>query len=220
MSSLDPDSRTLVLVPTRRELSAIYDPQIDNVRWESCGFGMAAAGARSGMLLGRWKPSHVVLAGIAGTYNGRLEVGSAYAFASVGCYGIGVGTRGNFQTGPECGLPYWEGPSPSIGDELWLDIAETPISQVGGGPLLTVATASSDAHDCEWRLAKFSRAVAEDMEAFAVAVACRFAEIPLTVLRGISNQAGDRNHQHWRFEESLASTKRLCAAVLTGLQKS
>jgi futalosine hydrolase len=43
------------------------------------------------------------------------------------------------------------------------------------------------------------------MEAFGVAFACHLARVPLTVVRGISNAAGNRDKGDWRLDEALTS---------------
>ncbi len=59
----------------------------------------------------------------------------------------------------------------------------------------------------------FPKAVAEDMEGYAVALACRLHDVPLTIIRGISNQAGDRNHDGWQVAEALQSAAELFGEV-------
>ncbi len=41
------------------------------------------------------------------------------------------------------------------------------------------------------------------MEGFAVALACRFAGVPLAIVRGISNAVGDRRFERWQMPEAL-----------------
>jgi len=45
--------------------------------------------------------------------------------------------------------------------------------------------------------------IAEDMEGFGVALACRLHCIPLATVRGLSNVAGDRRHAGWEVERAL-----------------
>jgi futalosine hydrolase len=75
--------------------------------------------------------------------------------------------------------------------------------------LLTVCAASANAVDVADRLRRFPLAVAEDMEAFSVAVACRMAQIPLAVIRGISNMAGDRDKANWNVAAALEAAANL-----------
>lgn len=75
--------------------------------------------------------------------------------------------------------------------------------------LLTVCSASGSREDVADRLRKFPHAVAEDMEAFSVALACRMAKVPLTVIRGISNMAGDRDKANWNVTGALEAAAEL-----------
>jgi nucleoside phosphorylase len=50
------------------------------------------------------------------------------------------------------------------------------------------------------------------METWAVALACRDADVPLTVLRAVSNEAGVRDRSEWSFNLAL---KNLQKAMLT-----
>ncbi|NBP89418.1 MAG: futalosine hydrolase, partial [Planctomycetia bacterium] len=55
---------------------------------------------------------------------------------------------------------------------------------------------------------------AEDMEGFAVALACRLAGVPCQIIRGISNRAGDRDKAHWQIEPALRAVAKQAKAVL------
>jgi len=52
------------------------------------------------------------------------------------------------------------------------------------------------------------------MEGFSVAAACRFAGIPLRIVRGISNQAGDRNKENWRVRDAMHAVEKSILKVL------
>ena len=170
-----------------------------------CGFGPIAAAARAAALIGELKPSRVVLAGIAGTYRESLRVGSAYEFDSVSSHGVGVGSGNEFVTAGEMGWRQFHDstrPDLNLTDTLEL----SPISKAtSAGMLLTCCSGSADLQDAAIKKSKFPGAVAEDMEAFGVAVSCTIAGVPLSVIRGISNRAGDRDHAGWKVGEALAA---------------
>jgi len=42
-------------------------------------------------------------------------------------------------------------------------------------------------------------------QGFAVAAACRLQNVPLRVVRGISNIAGDRDHSQWKIADAMNS---------------
>lgn len=57
-------------------------------------------------------------------------------------------------------------------------------------------------------------AAAEDMEGFAVAMACRLRGVPLDIVRGISNAAGDRDRSHWQVSAALEAAGRLALQIM------
>jgi len=154
-----------------------------------------------------------VLVGIAGAYDEeRHAVGSALAFTRVAIDGIGVGQGAGFRASPRLGFPQWPGSNdtPPIEDELEL-------SAPAGAPpalLLTTCAASDGPEHARERLERFPRAVAEDMEGFAVALACALEGVPATVVRGISNRVGERDAARWRIPAALAAARRLAMDLL------
>ena len=82
--------------------------------------------------------------------------------------------------------------------------------------LLTVTAAAAGPEDVRLRKAMFPEASAEEMEGFAVALACRLFRIPCTIIRGISNTAGDRDKAHWQIEAPLAAAADLVLRILGG----
>ena len=209
--------KTLVLVPTDRERRLLSSSlAAGGRRIELCGFGPVAAAARTAALIATHAPERVLLVGIAGRLDARLDIGAAYRFDRVACYGVGAGSGDGFVPAEALGWRQWPGdppdPAAAVGDMI-----ELP-AHVGGVPahglLLTACTASATAEDVLRRMTLFPAAVAEDMEGFAVALACRLAGVPLTIIRGISNTAGDRDHARWRVPEALAAAAALSLQTL------
>jgi len=224
--------RHLIIVPTdleRRELAPLLGG--DGATVALCGFGIVAAAARTAQLVARERPERVILAGIAGRYDddpaGDDEpgaapvagpaVGAAACFDAVACHGIGVGTGDRFTAAAALGWPQWPGdppdPTAAIGDRITCRLprsADVPRA----GVLLTVAASSADADDARLRRMLFPAAVAEDMEGFAVALACRLAGVPCTIVRGISNVAGDRDKTRWQTTAALAAAAGLVRRLL------
>lgn len=202
---------TLVLVPTALErglLDAEADLSVANeIVIELVGFGPIAAAARAAQLLARYRPRRALLVGLAGGLASDVALGTAYEFDSVAIYGVGAGSGDAHLPASEMGWRQWS-ESPCISDTIHL----------GGPPLhrqlLTVCAAAADAHEAETHRRKFPSAVAEDMEGFGVAVACQFADVPLTIVRGISNVAGDRQKENWRIEQAMSAATRRAQQVL------
>ena len=221
--------RLLILVPTEMERRGL-DPLLasasgQNCRVELCGFGPVAAAARTAQLLAEHAPERVMLVGIAGRLDDRLAIGAAYQFERVACYGIGAGTGGDFLPAATLGWHQWmgaaDGTSPQIGDQ----IDGLTSSAAGGGAggvradlLVTVCAAAACAEDARLRKQAFPAAAAEDMEGFAVAFACRLRGVPLDIVRGISNTAGDRERSGWQVAAALEAagmlTRQIMAEVL------
>ena len=183
--------RRLVLVPTELELRALetLGGLGDLGVVELCGFGPVAAAARTAALLAEHEPERVLLLGIAGSYDpGTAAVGTALEIDRVAIDGF-----------DGAGFEAW----PGVGATL--ELRET----VSARALVTVLAPSSSPADAEERRRRHPGAVAEDMEGYGVALACRIARTPLAIVRGISNRAGDRNTNGWRIPEALAAAREL-----------
>ncbi len=215
--------RHLILIPTepeRRLLAphlAALNP--DDAAVELCGFGVVAAAARTAQLLAALRPEKVILVGIAGRLDDRLAIGAATLFDSVACHGIGVGSGPAFIPAAALGWRQWPGDSgdadPGVGDVLPCAVPEgsdLPSERL----LLTVTAAAAGPDDVSFRKAIFPEASAEEMEGFAVALACRLFRIPCTIVRGISNTAGDRDKARWQIEPPLAAAADIVLQLLKG----
>ncbi len=221
--------RHLILVPTemeRRRLDPILAPAMERgCRVALCGFGPVAAAARTAQLLAEHAPERVLLVGIAGRLDERLAVGAAYEFERVTCYGIGAGSGGEFVPAAAMGWHQWpgdaDGMSPHGGDPIGDEIGDLTSCAVGGddgggqaGLLLTVCAAAASAEDVRLRRQAFPAAVAEDMEGFAVAFACRLRGVPVGIIRGISNTAGDRDMSRWQVAAAVEAAGRLALQAM------
>lgn len=205
----------LILVPTQFELNLIGQklPSDLAAACELCGFGPIIPAARTVQLIQQHQPSRVLLMGIAGAYLDRLSIGNAAVFSTVSCYGVGAGSSDNFRTAETMGWKQWSGDTKEscIGDRIMLahpENIDTSAENATRGLLVTATSAAAEQADVDNRLRVFPEAVAEDMEAFGVAAACRLSDVPLFVVRGISNRAGDRDKSNWKIEEALDSAVR------------
>jgi len=160
-----------------------------------CGFGLAAAGAGAAHAIALHEPSRVILVGCAGSYDlERAPIGSAVVASAVRCHGIGAG---------DC----------SAAELGWVDSDQIELDG-DGGLVLSVASASATVGEAAIRLSKHPGAVLEEMEGYSVAVAATLAEVPLTVVRGVSNAAGERNKDTWRIPQALGAASTLVASMV------
>ncbi len=188
-----------------------------------CGFGLASAGAGAGFRLSQsatWDDpdSPVILAGIAGSYQTeKYPVGSVVCAAAVRCFGIGAGSGDDHQSSEAMGwvqgLPL-DGLPPAYD---FLALSTAPKSTELTGVFLSVASASGNVAEANARAAKFPEAAGEEMEGFAVALACRNFGRPLIMIRGISNVAGDRDKGHWKTNEALTAVRSKLEEVIEEL---
>ncbi len=217
---VSPCSPELLLLPTERERALFLAEWPRGLALvEACGFGPVASAARSAELLARLRPRRVCLVGIAGTFDPRsAPVGSARVFDSVVQDGIGVGRGASFRGPSALGLPQWPGSEScaAIHDTLVLARPHVPGALADPlGLLLTVPSASATEIEAAERRERFPRAIVEDMEGFAVALASALRGVPLVIVRGISNRVGDRRANEWRIPEAMAAARELARAVLS-----
>jgi len=211
-------SSTLVLVPTnleRRRLDDLGGFRAESTLVETCGFGPIAAAARTAELLALHAPARVLLVGICGAYDvAQHAVGTALEFDAVSVEGIGVGEGASLIAPPALGFPQWPG-SQTSGGEIF-DRIGLATSARAAPPrlLLTTCAASADAAHTAVRRERFPDALAEDMEGFAVALACSLRDTPLRIVRGVSNEVGDRAPERWRIPTALAAARELALEIL------
>ncbi|QDV27826.1 futalosine hydrolase [Aureliella helgolandensis] len=222
----------LILIPTQLERNTLQ-PYLDEADQHSqsphtggthlqarpqlrialCGFGPIVSAARAVQLLQTTQAERVWLLGIAGTLTNQLRIGQAYTFDATACYGIGAGTGAAHQSAASMGWKQWP-QSPQIGDTLPLTVSpafhqDSATTAIAKGVLLTCPSASADREDVALRRQAYSDACAEDMEGFSVATACHLLNTPLHIIRGISNQAGDRDHNQWKIDQALRAVGEL-----------
>lgn len=206
-------SATLILVPTPGEhdlLGELGGFPTGSGAVEVCGFGPVAAAARTAQRIALLRPRRVLLLGIAGTLDpARHPVGSAVAFGQVRLDGVGAGQGEAHRSGEALGFPQWPGDERSepVGDLLALAPGHEE-------ELLTVCAAAGSPSEAAERRRRHPLASAEDMEAFGVALACHLSGVPLRVVRGISNAAGDRERAAWDVPGALAAARTLALARL------
>jgi len=211
----------LLLIPSALEVARLLpEPRALPAGTEllACGVGLLRAGLGTAARLARGDVRDVLLVGLAGTRDaaaapvGALVVGSAVRNEA---FGAGHGTA--FHGLAEMGLR-GEAPDaellPLAAPSMDLRAAATGARAVVHGVLGSVAAASgSPADAAAWR-ARHPDVLAEEMEAYAVALACRHAGVPLACVRAISNAAGQRDLGTWDLDGSFAALRAALAALL------
>jgi futalosine hydrolase len=162
------------------------------------GIGVVSAGVGASALIATLGPDAVVMIGSAGALPGSgLESGDLVVASSEVFSELGLADTAGIGNGPALGLP-------GLDQKLPLDATMTgllaraaqDVGTVVKGPLLTVAGVSASIDVACARRQTFE-AVAENMEGYAVALAAARFHLPAAEVRGISNQAGDRDKTRW-----------------------
>ncbi len=203
---------TILLFPTEFERAKVAD-RVHRLEARGrtashiCGFGVIESAISTTRIAAALDPSdcQFVLCGIAGSLSADLQIGRAYQFKSVACYGIGTGSGSAYKSAREMG---W---SPKESNPLQWSAKLS--SELVADCLLTVCAASANRAEADEKCARFPHAAAEDMESFSVSEATRGFE--LFVVRGISNRAGNRNLGEWKIDEAMASVMDVVEGVIS-----
>ena len=208
---------TLILIPTVLEAKLLFPkPVTGQVRMALCGFSLAIAGTRAAELLSREKYERVLLLGIAGSLDvDAAPIGSAHSFSSVRVDGLGCGEGARFEDARALKMPLFTGEDGADKEPLFDELA---LAGPGAAALLSVPSAAGSPEEALRRRRRHPTVIAEDMEAFAVAFACARAGVPLHVVRGISNIAGERDKDEWRVKPALEAAKSMALGLL-GLER-
>jgi futalosine hydrolase len=203
----------LFLVPTEFERNLVSDlldeGPFEQGRVAISGWGLVQAGIRTLKFLEELRPSQVWVIGIAGSYSEKLRIGEAYEFTQIVSYGIGVGCGELYQHPVDLGWPV-EPNYPEI-----IEVSGATSDQQRR--LLSVCAASTNDEEVRWKLSRYPNALAEDMETYSIAAACRACQVPLRVVRGISNRAGDRDKTRWNATAAMRAAVRLVRERSEGL---
>ena len=187
---------------------------------EVCGFGPVEAAVGCGLMIDRHQPRRVILAGIAGSLNDQIMPGQAFCFQNVALHGIGVRDAVSGDVSHQWNHRFSHA-------ETWLGKPFNGICSLNTlgeqhrqstlENLLTVCTTASSQSEARDRAATLSNGgtfaaddfAAEDMEGFSVAMTCATRNIPLLIIRGISNVAGQHGHANWKIDNAMQSAAAL-----------
>ncbi|MEC8511679.1 MAG: hypothetical protein VX015_05995 [Planctomycetota bacterium] len=207
-------TETVLCVPTPLELERlrrVAPAVLEEGRWRTVavlGFGPVAAAARGAQLMATHPGAPFLLVGIAGRYEGGPAPGEAARFGRVALDGVGADEGPAHLLPGDMGLPQWHGDASASRVEQTLALG----GPEGAPTLLTVCAASGDPAAAALRTARHG-AAAEDMEGFGLAFAGHLAGSSVEIVRGISNEAGDRDVARWRIDDALAAAAALAAEL-------
>ena len=202
----------LVLVPSHGEARALSRAVGPGGQLEICGVGPVAAALRCAALLRARGPGPCLLVGVAGTRDpARAPQGSLVWATALRNEAVGAGEGEGFLPLGELGLDEPGLPPDLIEPEQALSPAE--LADCLAGQVGMVAAASASPEQAGARRRRYPEVLVEDMESHAVALVASQAGAPLTVVRAVSNVAGDRDKSLWDLSGSLRTLAGLLARI-------
>ena len=150
------------------------------------------------------RPDLVIQAGIGGSFDPALTLGTVVAVKKDTIADLGVMEKKQFQTVFDMGFaqpdlfPYKKGWLVNPGLHL---LKKNSLKKVTA---VSVNQITSSAITARLYTGKYKPLV-ESMEGAALHYVCLMEKIPFLQLRGISNFVGERNKKHWKIKESVAN---------------
>jgi len=149
--------------------------------------------------LSKQKKDMILQVGVAGVYDNQLSLSDVVVVSKDRFADLGAMEKGRFNSVATMGLlndnafPYEHGwlknPHLSKFEYLPQSVAGNTVNLITDD----LQHLQSIQHD----------AVVESMEGAALHYVCLMEDIPFLQIRGISNHAGDRNHNNWKMKEAI-----------------
>ncbi|NEW07193.1 futalosine hydrolase [Paenibacillus sp. SYP-B3998] len=197
--------RVLIMTAVEVERDAVLRGLGSDKRFEVAlaGVGLVAAAVSAATILAAAEYDLVVIAGIAGGFKERAEVGSLVVASEIIAADLGVQTLEGFSSLDELGFGSTR---VDVATDLAASVTEALLTaglHAQAGPVLTVATATGTAATADELSSRVPGAAAEAMEGFGIASAAKRHGIPLLEIRAISNAVGPRDRDAWRIGDAL-----------------
>jgi futalosine hydrolase len=165
------------------------------------GVGVVSAGISLGGFVSVLGAREIVMVGSAGALpESGLEIGDLAAASSEILAELGVCTGPGTGDTSRLGLVTMQ-QEISLDSQMTREVAEEAqaCARVVAGPCLTVVGSSADSEQGHCRALRF-RALAENMEGYALALAGEALCVQVAEIRGIANQAGERDKSLWNLD--------------------
>jgi futalosine hydrolase len=187
----------------RPTIEFIKEKRISAIDVLITGVGLTAASYQLTKAVCIKKPSLLLQAGIAGTFNRSFTLGKVVAVENETIGDSGVEENGRFATVFELGLidknsfPWTDGRLRNSNDilrQLHLPVADS----------VTINEISTNPQKLEYYENKLGVAI-ESMEGAALHYVALLENIPFLQIRSLSNFVGERNKSAWKMSEAIAS---------------
>ena len=118
-------------------------------------------------------------------------------------HGIGVGEGDSYKSAFELGWQNGSGSQASVLAKISAPKDVTTNVSISTGTALSVTSASSNYQEATFKKAKYKNALIEDMETYSVIVASESCNREVVVVRGVSNQVGEKDKNNWKVQEAM-----------------
>ncbi|MFE5317873.1 futalosine hydrolase [Paenibacillus sp. NPDC056579] len=199
--------KVLVVTAVSAERDAVQRGLADNPRFEviAAGVGPVTSAIRTTKALAAARYDLVVVAGIAGGFSGRADVGSLVVASDIIAADLGAETPEGFSTLDELGFGSSRVPVDASRAKRLADAFAAAGIPAQLGPVLTLSTVTGSAATAAALAERVPGAAAEAMEGFGAASAAQEYGLPVLELRAISNAVGPRDRSAWRIGDALAA---------------
>ncbi|MFT7617088.1 MAG: futalosine hydrolase [Planctomycetota bacterium] len=218
----------LLLFPTALEANKILDCEFQARQWTTlpglpntpkaaiCGFGLPVATALASFFINECRPRHVILMGIAGSFDlDRAPMGHVVQGSLATGVGIGAGQGQEHISALDLGFdPHAE--LDQKGPSLPLTVLD---ENMRAGEIVSVASASANPEEAKRVREAHPAALLEDMESYGVALATNLGGCSLSVVRGISNQVGIRDKSTWKILDALEALRLALPPLLSAAHR-
>ena len=189
-----------------------------------CGPGMANAAAATAAAIERYRPEQIYNTGICGVYS---EDSTLLSLAVVGAQAVfadtGAAADTDFQSLRSMNLPLASAAGKNIYNTIKLNCDAVPHDSMRAD-FLTVAAVSGSPAMAAKLSGRFTppagTLLCEDMESAAIGLVALRAGIPCTVVRGISNLCGERDHACWEIRQAAQAAQELLLEILWRHEKT
>lgn len=182
------------------------------------GPGMANAAAACAAAIERFRPTRIFNTGICGVYAadrallGTAVIGRQAVFADTGAAG-----DSKFVSLKDMHLALASPAGHDIFNSIKLDCTAAP-APIARADFLTVASVSGSPSAADTLSSRFPPdagvLLCEDMESAAVGLVALRCGIPCTVVRGISNLCGERDHNKWDINGAARAAQETLLTLL------
>lgn len=208
--------RILIVTAVEGEREAILrglGQESERLKVLAAGVGPVASAVQTVIELKENPVDLVIIAGVAGGFIGRAEIGSLVVADQMIAGDFGAESSDGFITIDELGF----GTGKIQVEETWTqEIYQTLIRArlpVTVGMILTLTTITGTDETANRLAIHYPEARAEAMEGFGIAIAAQKLGIPVCEIRSISNAIGPRDRSAWRMGDALLALENAFAKL-------